>query len=546
MQNLPMQITERIKKISGFFARIWRRTSIKLAIIFILTQLPLYYSGIQIYNWGVNVIRNDVISRDLESLNYYLDDLEKMVDRVKYLQTTFLGSREINVYANRYPGMNIYDQSVYLNRIRESLLSINNSSRFLDNVIAYIPKLQMTIEASGRHSLMSEKDLEIALAQNFTNPSGMQIHGSTLFLNMPYPPFYSHYLETPFYAVTAFFSLSELSRTLMPLKLDDSFLCLFDDDGMILAAVGEPPVPIANILLSADVASGHLILNNDGERYLAIHAHSPYFGYRLMHIVSEDLIFDDIRDYQHRIWIFSLIAGIIVVIFLYAMVRSINKLIKESYEQKLMLKNSELNQLQAQINPHFIYNSYYLLHRLIKGEDKEKAMNFSRQMGVYFKYIVGNVGTMAPLHREIEHARIYALIQAERFEGRIEVSFEDTPAGFDKVETPRLILQPVLENAFEHGFADTLENGFLIVKFVVSESSVLIMVDDNGERLSDDDIDDLNLMIRTGDLNREDKVGLMNINRRLKITFGEGGYLKLKRSYLGGLCVEIRLERVKV
>ena len=575
-----------VRKIAGLFARVRWTISMKLAIIFILTQLPVYFCGILVYNWGVDVVRTNVIDRDLISLNYYLQDLERTVERIKYLQTNTAASNEISTYSNRYQHMDMYERSVYLNRIQRSLLSIQNSSRFLENVIVYIPKQNIKIEASGRHGQMTEEETVTARAHNLSVPSGLLANESTLHLNISYPPIYSHYLDDPYYAVVAVFSYAEICRSLESLGYGDSFYML-DDNDRVIASAGSLFAISEGLLPQNTNADGYITLVDGGARYIVTYARSSYFGYRLVHIMSEEIIFEDMRDYRQKMWIFMVVASIIVAFFIYAvrrtihspiqkllgafvqvgggernyklpmqnndefeflyqqfnnMMTSIDKLIQESYEQKLMLANSELNQLQAQINPHFIYNSYYMLHRIIKGDDKEKAMSFSRQMGVYFKYVVGDVGTMAPLAREIEHARIYAEIQAARFEGRIEVRFDEFPAEFNQAEAPRLILQPVLENAFEHAFADTLENGLLAVTFETAGKSLRIFADDNGDGLTDDVISGLNHMIWTGDVGREDCVGLMNINRRLQIAFGDGGYLRLSRSHLGGLRVELRLD----
>jgi len=223
------------------------------------------------------------------------------------------------------------------------------------------------------------------------------------------------------------------------------------------------------------------------------------------------------------------------------MLMSINRLIKDTYEQKLMLKYAELDQLQAQINPHFIYNSYYLLHRMIKSDDKENAVYFSRQMGTYFKFITRSQGNNVELSQEVEHARIYAQIQCMRFSNRISIRFDPLPDEFLNVLVPRLIVQPLLENSFEYALSDKLADGQLIVSFESAADFVIIMVDDNGEDLTDEKILELQKNLQTGDVHQSENIGLLNIHRRLQAAFPGEGRLEILRSPLGGMRVVLHI-----
>ena len=115
-----------------------------------------------------------------------------------------------------------------------------------------------------------------------------------------------------------------------------------------------------------------------------------------------------------------------------------------------MIQRAELKQLQSQINPHFLFNSYFLLHRLIKSRNFERAVEISKNMGTYFQFITRNASDTVSLLREYEHAEIYADIQSLRFEGRIAVEVEPLPLCCQSIMVPRLIIQPSIENAFAH------------------------------------------------------------------------------------------------
>ncbi|MCX7657034.1 MAG: histidine kinase, partial [Treponemataceae bacterium] len=133
------------------------------------------------------------------------------------------------------------------------------------------------------------------------------------------------------------------------------------------------------------------------------------------------------------------------------MVDKLDELVNQVYVAKILAQKAELKQLQAQINPHFLYNSFFTLQRTIIGEDIDKAALYAEKLGSYFKYITRNRQEEVALEKEVEHARIFTDIQSMRFSRRIKIEFGCLPEECRDWIVPRLILQPLLENAFEHG-----------------------------------------------------------------------------------------------
>lgn len=149
------------------------------------------------------------------------------------------------------------------------------------------------------------------------------------------------------------------------------------------------------------------------------------------------------------------------------------------------------------------------------------------------------------LETEYEHAKTYAYIQGLRFAGRIQIEFEDLPAAYRNLTVPKLILQPLLENAFNYGLNNKVENGLLKVHFLHSKESLTIIVEDNGEELTDESLQSLEDKLNTAKDTSADceMTGLLNIQRRLAI-FSDYTYsLTISRSGMGGLCVSICLRK---
>lgn len=225
------------------------------------------------------------------------------------------------------------------------------------------------------------------------------------------------------------------------------------------------------------------------------------------------------------------------------MTLKLDRLIERDYNQKMLLQRAELKQLQAQINPHFLYNSFFMLQRMIKMELMEDSQELANALGVYFRYLTRNSKDQVTLAEEYEHAKTYAYIQGLRFAGRIQINFEELPQQFAKLPVPKLILQPLLENAFNYGLHNKLKDGLLNIRFSFSDTALTIIVEENGEELTDEVLSSLSHKLEsvtTASANFE-MTGLLNIQRRLNIFSNYNYTMHISRSDLGGLCVAITL-----
>lgn len=154
----------------------------------------------------------------------------------------------------------------------------------------------------------------------------------------------------------------------------------------------------------------------------------------------------------------------------------ISRLIDEVYVQTNLAQRAQLKQLQAQINPHFLYNSFFVLSRRVKRHDFENAQELAKHLGNYFQFLARNESDFVMLRQEVEHAKSYAAIQGTRFISRLSIEFGELPVECEGILVPRLILQPLLENAFEHGLENKMKDGILKVSFEEGENEIRIHV----------------------------------------------------------------------
>ena len=186
-----------------------------------------------------------------------------------------------------------------------------------------------------------------------------------------------------------------------------------------------------------------------------------------------------------------------------------------------------------------------MLQRMIKMDLSEEALEVANALGIYFRYITKNSMDYVTLQEEYEHTKTYAYIQSLRFEGRIDVVFEDLPVDCEPITVPKLILQPIVENAFNYGLNDKLENGLLKVSFMNYAEYLKITIEENGEGISDDKLFELQskLFISKESSSEFEMSGILNIQRRLVVFSNNLSSLDVSRSDLGGLCVTITLSK---
>jgi two-component system sensor histidine kinase YesM len=224
------------------------------------------------------------------------------------------------------------------------------------------------------------------------------------------------------------------------------------------------------------------------------------------------------------------------------MIHRIDELIHRIYKQEIYTRQIELKQLQAQINPHFLYNAFFILRHMLKNDDFAPAMSLAHYLGEYFHYLTRSARTEIPLADEYRHMTNYIYIQHLRYAKHLNTYISQLPSEIEDMLVPRLILQPLIENAFNYAIAGDGEVLLLKLSFEINNRDLYIIVEDNGLSLSDEEIDVLTERLHTDQAFNE-TTGMINIHKRLKLYFGADFGLALSRSALGGLRIVMKLPR---
>lgn len=248
-------------------------------------------------------------------------------------------------------------------------------------------------------------------------------------------------------------------------------------------------------------------------------------------------------NYHHRISIPSDSPFFNVYDSYNRMMQKMEGYIENDLKQQVLVSRANLKQLQSQISPHFMYNSYYVLYRMLKKGDLENSQKLAEHLGHFYHYITRNADDEKRLEEEVAHARNYAAIQQFRFRSALEVDIQEPDAVIARSYVPRLILQPVLENAFKYAYESENTSGSmqLRVSYAVRDSHDFDILVENSGTVSDETLEAIRARLASQDEKME-TTALVNIHRRLQIYFGQNSRLEVERSELGGLMVRMRIE----
>src|SRR5690625_62544 len=195
-------------------------------------------------------------------------------------------------------------------------------------------------------------------------------------------------------------------------------------------------------------------------------------------------------------------------------------------ERTLQLaKEAEINALQAQINPHFLFNSINIIVSLIRTNPEEARTLLNELSNYIRKNVTGTSARRITLKEELAHIKAYLAIIEARFIDRLHVHYELDFATLSAMMPP-FILQPLVENAIHHGFHDKDTDCELTISIVQNGKDISVTVTDNGRGIDKERIQDLlhqAVVSETGT-----GIGLYNVNRRLVMCFGEAAKLHLQ------------------
>ncbi len=217
----------------------------------------------------------------------------------------------------------------------------------------------------------------------------------------------------------------------------------------------------------------------------------------------------------------------------------IQLLIAENYEKKLKIKSSEMNLLQEQINPHFLYNALSVISSVAMQEGGKKTVISVRYLANFYRISLNKGKQVVSVQEEVELLQNYMKIQMLRFEDTVEINYEVDRRAL-AFRTIKLLLQPLVENAIHHGRKDEEQVLHIWVTVSVSQDRVIYEVKDDGLGIGADKLERLRKELK----NSEEGYGLKNVDIRVKLNYGEQYGVSISSNHGEGTCVRIEIPQV--
>jgi len=560
----------------------------KIVLIFLATIIPILFVGSMIVVNGEAAIRREIESSLSSRVHFYIAELNTALEHIVNLKREYIFDQDIQRFSTVSPVMTDYERRVEVLVMQKKMQTLKSSSAYIEDVGLFMVSEQKIIYPNRIKYSIGEKDAAVHRLLN--REGGPIIAWDNRLIVAERFPMGIYEDGLPAYWLEITLNRQKIEMALSQMLTENggnAILSQVEGKWLVSGDNGDDRFQqqMNEMHESPPEKYGQHVRRVGGRNYIAAYERSPELGIVLTLYMPEEIVLKPLAGYQ--MWFRILIATAFVILLLFAnwiylflqrplqrlvrafrkvsegafdvqlqsrrrdeihylyeqfnqMVDTIQSLIRDVYEQGIRSQRAELRHLQAQINPHFLYNTYYRLHRMVQDEDIDNIKWYTRLLGDYLKYITRNAHEEATLRMEVDHARTYAGILKMRFRDKIDVIWGELPAAWENKQVPRLIVQPIVENAFIHGLEELEGPGILKFSIRADERTLSLIVEDNGDSLTDEKLAALRMQWTS----RQDDIettGMLNVHRRLGLKFGPKFGLRISRSPLGGMCVEVQL-----
>lgn len=554
----------------------------KLILTFLILFTPLYGAALLLNENGRKEVSRQISNNMTNQLHNYVFLLESEITRIHNLQKDFTQDLDLKYLSGLERTMTNYERTQTINRLSSRVILFKTASEYIKEVTVFMPLADRTISSvrSFNEYKPGPEMLELFKRQEYP----LVYRENRVFIS----PLVANYTSMPQYIILVELNTEYLKDVLSSFNQNGGTI-LFQNDWKITSRGQEHTDDYLGLkefrqaVRSLDHSETFSAEMNETNFFFALE-HSDFLDTSILIYSPQEHVLGALKINKIWIWLLTGITVLLIVLFAYGiyllihipfkklvkvfhnieegdfsvsiryhhndefgylyhrfavMVSRLKYLIDESYVQKIRLQQSEYKQLQNQVNPHFLYNSFFILKGIIANQDNENAMIFCNYLGDYYQYVTRNAQAEMPLIREYNHARAYLEIQKMRFFNRIEVEIDELPEKYHQLMVPRLLLQPCIENAYQHGLSEKIKDGLIRIKCREYDSQLCISIEDNGGQLDADKLSKLEQSLQMTDEPQIESTGLINVHRRLQLKFGRNSGVRVSRGEMGGLKVDI-------
>lgn len=222
------------------------------------------------------------------------------------------------------------------------------------------------------------------------------------------------------------------------------------------------------------------------------------------------------------------------------MIDKINALLEQVKKEQIRIRKAEFELLQAQINPHFLYNTLDTIIWLAESDEQKQVVHMVESLSDFFRTSLNQGKDIISIKEEIQHVRSYLEIQQMRYQDILEYEI-DVPEEFYQNTIPKITVQPLVENALYHGIKNKRGKGKITVRGYREDSFFILEVRDNGIGMQTERLVQVRNALLYKQLAESKVYGLYNVNERIRLNCGEEYGLRLSSTYQEGTTVKILL-----
>lgn len=225
-----------------------------------------------------------------------------------------------------------------------------------------------------------------------------------------------------------------------------------------------------------------------------------------------------------------------------AMVERINQLMEEQTETAEKLKVSEVRALQAQINPHFLYNMLDMINWLAQSGKQKEVSLAVQTLSKFYKLTLSKKSITTPVREELRHVELYVKLQNMRYENKISFLI-DVPDEILDFEIPKLVLQPIVENSIQHGiFEKDSKEGSIVIMAWIDGPDIIFVVSDDGVGILPEKLP--LILDGTYEDGKGSNIGIYNTHLRLQLLYGKEYGLCYESTPGSGTEVQVKLPAI--
>lgn len=226
------------------------------------------------------------------------------------------------------------------------------------------------------------------------------------------------------------------------------------------------------------------------------------------------------------------------------MADQINDLIERQKEAAEQLKSSEFNALQAQINPHFLYNTLDMINWLALSNKNDSVTDAVQSLSKFYKLTLSKKNTIDTIENELLHVSLYVKLQNMRFDNKIDF-IVDVPDNIMAYKIPKLTFQPIVENAIGHGIFEKDErSGTIVLTAWSRENDIFFLISDDGVGMDEETMHSILLENPDRESGKSgSNIGIYNTHKRLTLLYGPGYGLSYKSTLGEGTEVTVRIRK---